>query len=219
MFYDVLAVIDFMGIVAFAFAGILAAENKKVDPVGVFVLAFVTAFGGGIMRDLLVDRRPFYWISHWQFIYVVIALVIIAPYLIRKFKIHIPYALFIWLDAIGMALFAVSGTAIALEAEIPWLPATMLGVCTGVFGGLIRDVFLNELPSLLYDRQPYAVSAFIGSALYVLLGLFNCNQEFMIVVSILVVIAIRMTCWHMKWNIISYGKSQDSDGIFRSHTD
>ncbi len=98
---------DFVGIVAFALAGILAAEGKNVDPVGVFVMAFTTAFGGGIVRDLIIDNRPLYWIAHEEYVWVTLLMTAVAP--------------------------------------------VLMGVCTGVFGGLLRDVFLNRLPMVMSD--------------------------------------------------------------------
>lgn len=153
---------DFVGIVAFALAGILAAEGKNVDPVGVFVMAFTTAFGGGIVRDLIIDNRPLYWIAHEEYVWVTLLMTAVAPVVIRRFRDKTLHTLFVWSDAVGLGFFAAGGTSLSLTAGLPALASVLMGVCTGVFGGLLRDVFLNRLPMVMSDKQPYASAAFAG---------------------------------------------------------
>lgn len=93
---------DFVGIVAFALAGILAAENRKVDPVGVFVMAFTTAFGGGLVRDLIIDNRPMYWIAHQEYVWVTLFMAGCAPFLIKRFRQSTLHTIFVWSDAVGL---------------------------------------------------------------------------------------------------------------------
>ena len=213
---DFLTLADFIGILAFAFAGILAADGKKVDPVGVFVMAFTTAFGGGLVRDVIIDNRPFYWIAHEEYVWMTLILAAFAPTVIRHFRRFFPYSSFIWSDAIGLGFFSAGGTALSIEAGMPMLPATMLGVCTGVFGGLVRDVFLNQVPLVLSDRQPYASAAFAGCWLYLILLWFDVDSTMAIWISTAFIVAVRMFCWYKRLNIINYGDSQDPDGTLRS---
>ena len=211
-----LTLADFIGILAFAFAGILAADGKKVDPVGVFVMAFTTAFGGGLVRDVIIDNRPFYWIAHEEYVWMTLILAAFAPTVIRHFRRFFLYSAFIWSDAIGLGFFSAGGTALSIEAGMPMLPATMLGVCTGVFGGLVRDVFLNQVPLVLSDRQPYASAAFAGCWLYLILLWFDVDSTMAIWISTAFIVAVRMFCWYKRLNIINYGDSQDPDGTLRS---
>lgn len=102
---NLLVFTDFIGIVAFALAGILAAKGKKVDPVGVFVMAFVTAFGGGIVRDLIINNRPMYWIAHSEYVWVTLFMAAFAPLIIRRFRDNNLHTLFVWSDAIGLGFF------------------------------------------------------------------------------------------------------------------
>ena len=201
---------DFIGIFAFALAGIMSANRKKVDPVGVFILAFTTAFGGGIFRDTIINNHPYYWIENESYVWMTILLAAFAPTIISKFEKWFAPSLFIWLDAVGLSFFSVSGTALSLEAGIPPLSATILGVCTGAMGGMIRDVLLNRLPLLLSDRQPYALAAFIGCWLFVGLNHFwpiadTMPHEAALWISTAVIIGIRMFCWYKKLHIIDYG--------------
>lgn len=202
-----LTVADFVGILAFALAGILACAGKKVDPVGVFVMAFTTAFGGGILRDIIIDARPFYWVAHTEYVWMVLGLSFIAPALLRKFSEHQAYTVFVWLDAVGLGFFCTGGTLLSLTMGMPALPAVLLGVCTGIFGGLIRDVFLNKLPMVLSDSQPYASAGFLGS--WLLLGLvrLDIGDTTAIWISSVVIVAVRMFCWYKQLNIIAYSKS------------
>ena len=202
---------DFIGIVAFALAGILAAGGRKVDPVGVFVLAFTTAFGGGLIRDIIIDKRPFYWIANQEYVWVVLFMTLIAPIIVRKFAQKSLYTLFIWSDAVGLAVFSVGGTAMSVAAGVPALPAVILGVCTGVFGGLIRDVFLCRMPMVLSDKQPYAFAAFAGNWLYLGLVFLAVPVDTAFVLSAFFIAALRLVCWHRKIAFVSYrfGKGVD----------
>ena len=139
---------DFVGIVAFALAGILAAEGKNVDPVGVFVMAFTTAFGGGIVRDLIIDNRPMYWIAHEEYVWVTLLMTAVAPVVIRRFRDKTLHTLFVWSDAVGLGFFAAGGTSLSLTAGLPALASVLMGVCTGVFGGLLDICPLLNMDNL-----------------------------------------------------------------------
>lgn len=195
---------DFIGIVAFALAGILAAKGKRVDPVGVFVMAFITAFGGGLVRDLIINNRPMYWIAHQEYVWVTLFLVAFAPIIIRRFSSKSLHTLFVWSDAVGLGFFAAGGTSLSLTCGLPYLPAVLMGVCTGVFGGLLRDVFLTRLPMVMSDRQPYASAAFIGSWIYIGLHLMGVTEFIALFASTFVIVGIRMLCWYKGWEIIRY---------------
>ncbi|MCF0254379.1 MAG: trimeric intracellular cation channel family protein [Duodenibacillus sp.] len=198
---DPLILADFLGIVAFAFAGILAAEGKKVDPVGVFVLAFTTAFGGGLVRDVIIDNRPFYWMAHEEYVWMTLVLSLFAPQIIRRLRDDFAYAVFIWSDAIGLGFFAVGGTALSLQSGMPMLASTMLGVCTGVFGGLVRDVFLNRMPMVLSDGQPYASAAFIGCWLYIGMLWVDIESSLALWIATVFIVAVRMFTWYRGMSI------------------
>lgn len=195
---------DFIGIVAFALAGILAAQGKKVDPVGVFVIAFVTAFGGGMVRDLIINNRPMYWIAHQEYVWITLFMAAVAPTLIRRFRDKTLHTLFVWCDAVGLGFFAAGGTSVSLSAGLPFLPAVLMGVCTGVFGGLLRDVFLTRLPMVMSDRQPYASAAFIGSWSYIGMHLLGISEFVALIVSTFLIVGIRVLCWYKKWEIVRY---------------
>lgn len=213
---------DFIGIFAFALAGIMSAHNRRIDPVGIFVLAFTTAFGGGIFRDIIIDNRPYYWIENQAYVWMTLALTALAPVVLSRFRRWFPESVFIWLDAIGLGFFSVSGTALCLQSGIPPLSATILGVCTGALGGMLRDVFLNRVPLVLSDHQPYALAAFAGCWLFIGLNVLwpesgTTGHEIALWVSTITIIAVRMFCWYKRLRIVSYGSIRRLMILRRNH--
>lgn len=128
----------------------------------------------------------------------------LCPLPLKHFREFLPYSVFIWSDAVGLGFFSAGGTALSLQAGLPPLPAAILGVCTGAFGGMIRDVFLNQMPMVLSDKQPYASAAFLGCWIYIALVYFGADDAFSLILSSLLIVAVRMLCWYKGWNIIRY---------------
>lgn len=187
------SIADTIGIFGFALAGIMAAAGRRVDPVGVFVMAFTTAFGGGLIRDLILDRRPFYWVEHDFFVWLVLVLTIFAPRLVVRFSEQTAHRLFLWSDAIGLGFFCAAGTYTAyVDTNFPALASVLIGVCTGVFGGLLRDVFLNQMPVVLSDRKPYAAAGFLGCWLMILLTEAGTDEDTAIWTTAIAIIFLRM---------------------------
>ena len=154
--------IEIAATAAFALSGILEAVRKKLDVVGMTVVAFLAAFGGGTLRDVLLDRRPFFWVEHSWYVWAVLLLCLSAGAWLRGHHLAPTQQAMLWPDALGLGLFAASGTQIALAANMPALVAVLMGVMTAVFGGVLRDIVCNEIPSAFHGHQPYAVCAFAG---------------------------------------------------------
>lgn len=152
---------------AFALSGVMAGARKKLDAVGVCVVGFLAAFGGGTLRDLLLDQRPFFWVRHVELLWGVFALCVLAMMFLRSRHFPITERAMQWPDALGLGLFAATGVHQALLLDMPALVAVLMGLITGVFGGVLRDVVCNEIPSAFHDHRPYAVCAFAGSWVYV----------------------------------------------------
>lgn len=156
-----LQLIELLAVIASSIYGGLVARRKEMDFVGVFSVAFVMAFGGGTLRDLLLDRRPLFWISnsHYPVLVFVIAAVL-SP--LRR----MPSRTEKWLnvpDALGLGLFSIVGAGYALEAGTTPFIAALFGVITGTFGGVIGDVICNEVPSIFRPSTPlYATCSFAG---------------------------------------------------------
>lgn len=220
---NLLVITDAVGIVAFSLAGILAAQGKKIDPVGVFVVSFVTAFGGGILRDLIIDNRPMYWIAHPEYVWATLLMSLCAPRLIRDFQAKLLHTIFVWSDAIGLGFFTAGGTSLSLAAGLPSIAAVLMGVCTGVFGGLLRDVFLNRIPMVMSDQQPYAAAAFAGGWLFIGLDAAGASEPTALLTSTVFIVAVRMLCWYKGWRLVRYKddlrKSETEENSASSETD
>ena len=163
-------VFDFVGIVAFALSGVFEGIKRRIDPVGVFIVAFSTAFGGGMLRDA----------HDW----------------------------YIFADAIGLGIFCISGTSLSLAAGVPWLSSVIIGCITGVFGGLMRDCFLNQMPAVVADRQPYAVVGFIGCWFYIMLLELKVPVDAALWAGFIFITALRMACVSFKWKISYFLKEE-----------
>ena len=163
-----LTAIEAAAVLAFALSGLVAAARKRLDVVGVCVVSGLTAFGGGTLRDVLLDRRPFFWVEHAGWLWALLALGIGAMLFMRARHLSPTLRAMQWPDAIGLGLFAATGTQIALDQGMPAFVAVLMGMITAVFGGVLRDIVCNEIPSAFSDHRPYAVCAFFGG--WVLVG-------------------------------------------------
>jgi uncharacterized membrane protein YeiH len=158
----VLTAIEATATVAFALSGLLEAARKRLDAVGVCMVAGLAAFGGGTLRDVLLDRRPFFWVEHALWLWALLLLCVLAMVFMRARHFAPTVRAMQWPDAAGLGLFTASGTQIALHAGGPAIVAVLMGVVTAVFGGVLRDVVCNEIPTAFSDHRPYAICAFAG---------------------------------------------------------
>lgn len=154
---------------AFAMSGLMEAARKRLDAVGVCVVAFLAAFGGGTLRDLLLDQRPFFWVRHVDVLWGVLGLCLLAMLFMRQRHFEVTEKAILWPDALGLGLFTASGVHQALLMNLPAVVAVLMGLITGVFGGVLRDMVCNEIPTAFKDHRPYAVCAFAGGWVYVVL--------------------------------------------------
>lgn len=155
--------IELLGVGVFAISGALAAGRKSLDLLGVLVVAAVTAIGGGTVRDLLLGRRPF-WLFDPIYLYVII-LAALAILLYTRWR-RPPERLLLLADALGLALFSISGARIAQQAHSPAIVVILMATLTGVAGGVIRDVLCAEIPLILRRGRIYATAAIAGAVLY-----------------------------------------------------
>ncbi|HTO76745.1 MAG TPA: TRIC cation channel family protein [Thermoanaerobaculia bacterium] len=154
-------------VLLYAVDGMMTAARKRMDVVGTYSLAVVTAFGGGTLRDLLVGQRPFFWVARWHYLVVIAALCVGFCYqpAIRAFA-SLLYRSGAVVDALGLALFTLTGIDAALQANLPAFVVSLIGVITGTFGGVLRDVCSGEVPELFRPGSLNALSAFAGSWVY-----------------------------------------------------
>lgn len=182
-------VLDILGTIAFAISGALMAMNKKMDPFGVFIIAFVTAVGGGTLRDVLIGKQPVIWMNDITYIFLIGFAVLIAI-LFRKKLRHLQKSLFLF-DTIGLGIFTITGTEIGINANFHPIISIALGTMTACFGGVIRDILCNNIP-ILFRKEIYATTCIFGSIAFIVLNNFNIDQSIVYVSTSLIVIAIRL---------------------------
>ena len=164
-----LYVFDLVGVAVFAISGALAAGRRRLDVMGVVVAAAVTAVGGGTIRDLLLDRHPIFWLADARYIYVIIVAAMATMLYVRLARV--PGITLEIADALGLALFSVTGAQVAERAGMPGIACVLLGATTGAAGSVIRDVLFAQVPHILQRGSLYATAAIVGASLYMLLEL------------------------------------------------
>ncbi|MBE0423808.1 MAG: trimeric intracellular cation channel family protein [Lutibacter sp.] len=182
-------VLDILGTIAFAISGALVAINKRMDPFGVFIIAFVTAVGGGTLRDVLIGRQPVIWMNDISYIFLIGFAVIVAIIFRKKLK-YLHKSLFLF-DTIGLGIFTITGTEIGINANFHPIISIALGTMTACFGGVIRDILCNDVP-ILFRKEIYATACIFGSITFIILYNFNVDQNISYVLTSLIVIGIRL---------------------------
>lgn len=193
--------IEICATLAFALSGLIAGARKKLDAFGVFVVTWAAAFGGGTLRDVLLDRRPFFWVDHANWLWLMLFLCVFAMVFMRHQHIQLTERAILIPDALGLGLYTALGTQIALDLNMPVIICALMGVMTAVFGGVLRDIFCNEIPKAFNDHQPYAVIAFAGSLLVVTLNALHLQQWLCIFVSAGLIFLIRITAILLGWRL------------------
>ena len=205
---DVMFVLELIGAAAFAVSGAMVAIEKKADIFGVLFLAVTTALGGGVIRDVLIGRiPPVMFVSYWYLLISVVAAlaVFIDAYLrSEKYKLHLDKldAVNNVFDAIGLAVFTVSGMNAAMPVSDNVIIVLFVGMCTCVGGGMLRDVMTNTMPKVLRKRV-YAVASLIGGGLYYVMHVLDINQLLSVGCGMLVIFALRLFATIYKWNLPS----------------
>jgi uncharacterized membrane protein YeiH len=160
--------VEAVATLAFALSGVIEGARKRLDAVGICVVAGLAAFGGGTIRDILLDRRPLFWVQHAGWVWALIALCVGAMFFMRARHFEPTERAMQWPDALGLGLFTAGGTQITIDAGMPAIVCVILGVVTAVFGGVLRDVVCNEIPKAFSDHRPYAICSFLGGWVMVL---------------------------------------------------
>ena len=160
-------VISALGLGAFTLSGVIEAKRKDMDIVGAAAVAFITAVGGGTVRDVLLGRYPIFWISDQRYAIGIFALAAVSFFSLRTSRLASSAILIP--DALGLGLFTVTGASYALAAHTSMAIASLMGVITGIFGGVLRDVICNEIPAVFARTQLYATCALAGAWTFLLL--------------------------------------------------
>lgn len=190
--------IEYLAVAVCAISAVLAAEGKRIDLFGVLVLALVTAVGGGTIRDLCLGARPLFWIEQPLHVWTALAAASLA-FVVVRFK-HLPLRALLLADAFGLALFGIAGTEKALAYGVPGIVAIILGIVTGVAGGILRDVLLREIPWVFQaEVDLYATAVFAGSLTFVLLQAWLPPAETHRYIGMGVILCMRLAA--MRWRL------------------
>ncbi len=188
-------IIEILGTAAFAISGIRLAAAKRFDWFGAYVVGLVTAIGGGTLRDVLLDL-PVFWMK--SSVYLVVTFIsLVAVIIFRQALVKGMRTLFIF-DAIGLALFVVVGVQRTIEAGLPMWVAIVMGTITGSFGGIIRDILINEQP-LFFRKDIYATACLAGGVVYWLLNMLHINDIVPQIACAVAVIGLRVAAVHYGW--------------------
>jgi uncharacterized membrane protein YeiH len=200
MFETVTTLLDWLGVVAFTVSGALVASRKEMDIVGFALLGTATGIGGGTLRDVLLGL-PVFWVHEPAYLLTCIAVSGLA-----FFTAHIPhsrYKTLLWLDAVGLALFAVTGAETAALAGTNGVVAVAMGVVTATFGGIIRDLLGGEVPVIL-RREIYVTAALAGAAVFVLLMMIGAPREISTGIGFAIGFLVRAAALQRGWSLPRY---------------
>lgn len=195
--------IDILGTIAFAISGVLVALSKKMDPFGILIIAFVTAVGGGTLRDILIGDTPVSWMENLTYTYVII----VAAFFAVIFKNKIDYlrkSLFLF-DTIGIGLYTVVGVEKGISADLHPIICIALGTMSACFGGVIRDILCNEIP-VIFRKEVYATACILGGLSYFLIRKLPIDNNVIFIISGLVVIVTRLLAVRFKISLPSIYK-------------
>ncbi|MGI2259798.1 trimeric intracellular cation channel family protein [Shewanella sp. GXUN23E] len=198
----------FIGIIAEAMTGALAAGRKQMDLFGVVIIGCATAIGGGTLRDILLGNYPIVWIDNVHYLMAIafasLLTVIIAPLMRYLSK------LFLAIDALGLAVFSIIGAQKTLALGFSPVVAVVMGVITGVFGGVIRDILCNQVP-LIFRKELYAVISLATAALYIGLSALQVTEWINLLVCLSFGFSFRMLALKYRWSIPTFDYQAEAD--------
>lgn len=197
-------IIEFLGTVAFAISGIRLASAKEFDWFGAIVVGFVTAVGGGTLRDLLLGVPPFWMQSSIYLWGTILAFVFVL--LFRKILVHLNNTIF-WFDCIGLGLFTVVGFEKALTIGLPFWVCIFMGTITGAFGGIIRDILINEIP-IIFRKELYAIACIVGGIVYMLSVVLNVDIILTQIIVFTTVVIVRVLATRYHWSLPTLKKEE-----------
>ena len=196
MFYT----IDILGTIAFSISGVLVALSKRMDPFGILIIAFVTAIGGGTLRDILIGNTPVSWMNNMTYTYVIIISTVFAV-VFRKRLDRLRKSLLLF-DTIGIGLYTVVGVEKGISAGLNPIICVALGTISACFGGVIRDILCNEIP-VIFRKEIYATACIVGGFSYFLIKKLPIELDLAFVIAGLIVILIRLLALKFKISLPS----------------
>ena len=194
----ILYFIDILGTMVFAISGALAGRDKKLDFFGIAAVGFITAIGGGTVRDILIGSTPVGWMKDLTYL-AMIGIGILISLLFGK-KVRMLRRTFFMFDAIGIAVFTVLGLQKALILCVHPVIAIIMGMVSAVFGGVIRDIICNEIP-LIFRKEIYALTCIAGGVLFVSLRFSGIEQSLNVLITVFFIVIFRILAVRFEWKL------------------
>lgn len=188
--------LDIIGTMAFAMSGALTAMHKKLDAFGIFIIAFVTAVGGGTLRDIMIGRTPVGWMLDLKYVYVIIIGFILAIVFRKKFD-RLRTSLFLF-DTIGLGVFTLIGLEKGINIGLHPVICIALGTMTACFGGVIRDILCTEIP-VIFRKEIYATVCIFGGIVFFFLKEMNLENDILYLITSVIIISGRLMAVKFKW--------------------
>ncbi len=191
-------IIEFLGMISFVMSGSFAAMQRRLDPFGVLIIAFVTAVGGGTVRDLLIDVPPF-WLNDLWYLYMILAVTLLSM-IFKSVETDFKVTLFVF-DSFGLGLYTIVGIQKGLNTHLDPIICITLGTITGCFGGILRDILLNRIP-LVFRKEIYATACIVGGSMFLFLKEYTSFPYVPIhLFTIFLIVAIRILAVKYEWEI------------------
>lgn len=194
-------ILDLIGTIAFAMSGALVAINKRLDPFGVFIIAFVTAAGGGTMRDILTGRLPVGWMLDINYMYAILGATVVA--IVFRKKLRFWSKTFFLFDTIGIGVFTIIGTEIGVKAGFHPIISIALGTMTACFGGVTRDILCNDIP-IIFRKEIYATACIVGAITFLILQELIQNTNYVYVGTTFIIIIVRLLAVRFKLSLPTF---------------
>ncbi|QNM86320.1 trimeric intracellular cation channel family protein [Polaribacter pectinis] len=185
---NLIYVLDILGTFAFAISGALVASDKRFDLFGVIIIAFVTAVGGGMLRDVLINAHPINWIGDLNYFWTIL-IAVVFTFLFKSKIAHLSKTMFLF-DTVGIGVFTLLGLEKALSFGLHPIIALIMGMISAVFGGVLRDVLTNKIP-LIFEKEIYASACLAGGITYLILNYFGFPENIIFIISASVIVIIR----------------------------
>lgn len=195
-----LEIADIIGIISFAISGFLIAVHYKFDILGLFISSFLTALGGGIIRDVIANKTPYVFGDIKPILFVIAALVFSLIFRLHKITNLESKTAFIITDAIGLTSFAITGSIIAIETSFNFFGVLILAFLTAVGGGTLRDILINKVPSIL-NAEFYATVALIVAVIVYMLSIFNQLNILNLTIVFIFGVTLRLLAFYKKWSL------------------